>query len=425
MSIINPGIGCLTISSLASPAAAAVVWHPGFYIYPVYSGTTGLPLVMPTIETELADFDCFRGVQLKYSWNEIETGDGVYGGISGKIIPDLQAIGAIGSGVRRKRVFILLHLRTSATETSPPRVPPTTSSDASDVVPDWMIGDSAYNGGQWEYSNTTSTVPGLGGKMICLWNSNVQSRILQCIAAIGAALRTYTTADSLGIPFNPVEGIAISESSIGGVPMASQPSGATFPSLYQEKYWEGYYRICIKMKQEMPQVVVGAFPNQTKAIAKIMVTGGVFYSGGDAVAGFLTEGIGLGGPNVLPDDPGLISTSFDGGGNPGVYAYYASAAGVVPRIPSWQKPDYEWTRLDKSVSPPPLNGVVGHAPTVDEMYQFSKNSLFANYIFTTRHNVSPYWDDLKDYLISTGLKNVVSGGLDVSKPSCYTSINSG
>ena len=389
-----------------------IEFHPGFYIYPIYSGTTGLPLSMSTIYTELTDYPCFGGVQLKYSWNEIEVGDGDYSGITTKILPDLVTIGALSSGANRKRVFILFHLRSSD---------PVSSSAAANVVPDWMVGHADYAGGQWEFSNTTSTTPAAGGKMICLWNTNVQTRLAACIAALGTALRTYTTADSAAQQFNPVEGIALSESSIGGTPMASQPANVTFPSGYTDKYYEGYYRTALALKLYMPHVVVSAFANQSKAACAAMAGDIPFYSGATAVNGLIAEGIALGGPNQLPDDPGLKANSFDGSGNPGAYFYYPLADGVVPRTPSWQKPDYSWTRLDTSLTP--SNGTVGHVPTPDEMYQYAKTNLSATHVFPTRTNVSTYWTDFKNYLTSSGVRYIVSGGLDTTRPSAYPVVN--
>ena len=56
MTIINPGIGNLTIRAAPLPAAPAVGWHNGIYLTQV--GDTALA----EIEAEIQEFDCFRGI---------------------------------------------------------------------------------------------------------------------------------------------------------------------------------------------------------------------------------------------------------------------------------------------------------------------------------------------------------------------------
>lgn len=405
MTIINPGIACLTIRSAPRPAAQAVGWHNGIYLTQVGDNAR------TEIEAEIQEFDCFRGIMRRYSWNDIETDIGEYDGIATHILPDLVRTAVLGSGVNRKRMIIMLHLRQTSS---------VSASAALDVVPNWMISNPAYNGGQWTFTNSNPNTPEAGGKMVCLWDPGVQSRFALCIQAIADVVTTFTAPDALGVPYNPVEAIVLSECSIGGAPFASQPYGATFPTFYEEKYSEGYYRLCLNLKTSFPNHVTAGFTNFPKMEVNRMIMGGTFYTGGQSVDGLLVEGIGIGAPNIVKDDPGYDPLRTDGAGNPGSHAYYDDAHNVVPIMPSWQKPDYVWTRLDL---PPNDNNPTGHEPTIEELYLYTRDELFANYAILTRTDEGTYWADTKSYFTSSGVKNMITGGLNSAKPNAYASIN--
>lgn len=402
MTIINPGIACLTIRSAPRPAPAPIGWHNGFYLTQVGESAR------PQIKAEIQEFDCFRGIMFRYSWNDIETDVGQYNGIAAHILPDLAEIAALSSGANRKRVIIMFHLRQTVQGLANPNT-------AGDVVPTWMIGNPVYGGGQWVFTNGNPDTPAAGGKMICLWNENVQNKYKQCMQAIADAVSNYQAPDSLGNNFNPLEAIVMSESSIGGDPVTTQTSGATFPTFWEEKYSEGYYRLTLGLKTSFPQHVVGAFANFPRDRAGKMIMGGTFYPGGEAVAGFIAEGVGVAAPNVVSDDPGYDPNVVVNGW-PGTHAWYDDAAGIVPVMPSWQKPDYAGTKLN-------ADDPGSHVPTPDELYLYTKNGLFANYIIMTRTDESTYWADTKAYFTSTGIKNMINGGLASAKPIAYASIN--
>ncbi len=256
--------------------------------------------------------------------------------------------------------------------------------------------------------------------MICLWDPSVQSRFALCIQAIADVVAIYTAPDALGFAYNPVEAIVLSESSIGGTPITTQTSGATFPPLYEEKYSEGYYRLCLNLKQSFPRHVVAGFANFPKKAINRMIMGGSFYSGGATVNGMIVEGVGLSAPNTVPDDPGYDALRTDAQGNPGAHAYHDDAHNVIPIMKSWQKPDFPWTRLDL---PPNDNNPTGHAPTIEELYLYVRDPLFCNYLIITRTDESTYWADTKSYFTSSGIKNMITGGLNSAKPSAYASIN--
>ena len=391
-------------------AGVPVSFHPGFYLTQV--GTAARAAMI----TDITDFACFRGAMFRYSWNELEVADGDYSGITTHILPDLDDIAAISSGANRKRVVIMIHLRTTSS---------VDAASADDVVPTFMVSNPTYNGGQWTFSNDNASTPAAGGKMICLWDADVQARFALCIQAVADAVANYQAADSAAVDYNPVEAIVLSESSIGGTAFASQPYGATFPTFWEEMYSEGYYRLCLNLKTSFPRHTTVGFANFPKDGAGRIIDGGTFYTGATPVNGLIVEGIGIGSPNTVEDDPGYDPTRFSGG-YPGTREYYPSAAGVVPIMPSWQKPDYVWSRLD---TPPNDSNPLGFAPTAEDLYLYCKNELFATHIIMTRSDANDpvsgtnYWTLAKNYFNSSGLYAIRNGGLASAKPSAYGTVD--
>jgi len=396
-------------------AGVPVSFHPGIYLTQV--GTSFRAAML----TDITDFTCFRGAMFRYTWGQIETGvDGsgnsIYGGIDSLIKPDLAAIAAISSGANRKRVVIMLHLRTSVGSTENPVT-------ADDVVPTWMTTDATYGDGQWVFTNGNPNTPASGGKMICLWNTNVQTRFAQCIQAIADELASYTTNDADSVAYNPIEAVILSECSIGGTAITTQSANVTFPTYWEEKYSEGYYRLGMNLKTSFPRYVTLAFTNFPRVEAGKMIMGGTFYPGATPVNGFIAEGVGIGAPNIVPDDnayspTSFVNDSFDGTPWPGTHAWYDEAAGVVPIMPSWQKPDYVGTMLNAS-------DPGSHVPTTAESYAYTRDDLFANYIIMTRtDSTNPRtWATTKTDLNSLGISSIRNGGLASAKPSAYGTVD--
>lgn len=415
---------CDTTGYVPAAASTAVRWHPGVFVLPLYNSATNTPSNWDTVKSELQAYDALRGVQLRFNWNQIEVAEGDYSGIDTVIKPYLAEIGALGSGATRKRVHILWHIRHSHG---------TSILSANDMVPDYMIGNPTYGGGQWYFETATVSVPGKGGKMICWWDSNVRAKAALLAQALADELNAYVTLDLGGsLTFNPLEGISVSETATGDpVPIPNtdpalpdQPSGVSFPANWEEKYWEGYYMFVKNLRDSFDNTWVGAFCNHERRGIEPIIAGGSFYSGSSVAEGLIDIGAALGNPNTLPDDPGLRGDLTDGSGNPGVYFYYSSSAGVVPLTPSWQKPDYIWTVLGGTLPGGiPTGDPDGHHPTIQEMYEYTRDELHATHLFATRTDDATYWTDFKNYLTSTGLRNIVTGGLTTTAPSCFSSVD--
>jgi hypothetical protein len=79
-------------------------------------------------------------------------------------------------------------------------------------------------------------------------------------------------------------------------------------------------------------------------------------------------GTGLGGPDVFVNDRGLNLPD-------GVYSYYPKLAGTVPLAPMVAAGNYIAARH---------GGSADEAPRMDQLYDFARDRLKANYIFWAR-----------------------------------------
>lgn len=415
------------------PSDPAVGWHPGIHIFPSYNSTNN---IIPSgqwtnIKAELAAFKAFRGVQLRFHWPNCEIAKDVY---DFSLLEDyLKEIAQVSSGASRKYGFAMVHIRHSATGGPPV---------AMDMVPAYMRpydatnnptgdpGGATYGGGQWYFASENPLVPGAGGKLICWWNPNVRARAAKFAEALGAYLDNYLALekDSITIKYKVLEGITISESATGAPhPTVPQPAGVTFPTYWEEKYFEGYYLFEVALRAAFKRTIVGAFTNFSREAIAVMIDGGAFYPGGPTHQGMKAIGCAIGNPNTLADERPL-NRGPEGSGNsyepPGIYWYYARDKGIIPITCSWQPPDYMCTALGGKIEAgAPVCRTGSHHPTVEERYLFTKNNLNATHLFATRTTDLTYWADFKNYLTSTGLKDSVTGGLNSAPPTCYPNVD--
>lgn len=406
----------------------AVRWQAGGGILPLYQPDAVTPANWADTKQDMIDIPAFRFVQLRWNWNQLEPTEGGYAaGFATWLAPAANEIALLASGANRKRIMILLHIRHSD-ETS--------ILGANDMVPDYMIGNATYGGGQWYFTTATTAVPGKGGKLICWWNAAVRAKFALFAAALGDYIDNYTAPDADGLMYHPFMGISISETATGTVNTVNtsgagtaQPANVTFPANFEEKYAEGYYLGLKALVEATPHIMVGAFCNHDRNDIAEMIAGGSLYSGSIVCEGFEVLCAALGNPNTLPDDPGLRGDIVTGQGKPGVYFYYGSLKNKVPLTPSVQKPDYIYTKLGGTVNDstgvvtPPAGGG-GHHPTIAEIYTYAKVNLNANHIIWTRtDDVNfTYWNNLKAYLVAQNLANDPTMGLNTTPPSCYPAV---
>jgi hypothetical protein len=258
-----------------------------------------------------------------------------------------------------KRLIILFELRSFG--------PPT------NLVPDY-IRTNTYDGGIFYYDSYNR--PGEGGGNIKLWNPQVHKRLVALMRALGKRFNSNAH----------FEGIGLAETALGMVSLSSTQM-------------DGYYANMLSLQQQMrnyfPNTMTYQFTNYPRPILESFI------------GKLSTMGTALGGPDVFLEEPGLL---FANPKKPkGVYHHYAPLSGVVPLTPAVMSKNYINTRADGT----------GYEPTVSELLAYARDTLKANYIFWTRH--PDYYRRVLELLNMKNQKTTLSGGLDATCPSAYSS----
>lgn len=337
-----------------APATGAVKWHPGHYVTLVGKAGDDSRYMSEVLE-ELARYPVLRGVQIRYTWAQLEPEPGVYRFEA--IERDLAALAA-----RDKRLFILL--QTKAFDARTP------------TVPAWLRG-AEFEGGAFKTGGGQAAAGReRASENIRLWNAGVRDRLSALVKALGAKFDAHPH----------LEGISMTETAMG------QAADGPIDAAREEQYFRNLLAVVKEMRTAFPRTVTFQFVNYPRRILPWFV---------DGLRGM---GAGLGGPDVLPEDPGLVK---------GIYPYYARLAGQVPLAPSIQHENYVARRARGPVDP----------PTIDELYTFSRDQLKANYLFWTRRlyaNDKPYLKVL-DFISQPGFPRDAAGGLATACPKAYQS----
>jgi hypothetical protein len=238
------------------------------------------------------------------------------------------------------------------------------------VIPTYFDTDIS-GGGAFDIVASSNDV----GRNIKLWNAQVENRLIALVTQLGKRFNQSTA----------LEGIALTETALG-TPVT--PITAT----QQTTFFNNLLQVNQAMRTAFPNTVTMQFVNYPMSILPSFVPA-------------LGEMAGaMGGPDVLIDDPDLLR---------GVYPYYPALAGQVPLGPSVQNEDYDAKYHNGPYDP----------PTIDELYQFARNELRANYIFWFRRaykNDNPYQGVL-NYMASPSFPKDASGGLASACPAQYVS----
>ena len=242
-----------------------------------------------------------------------------------------------------------------------------------EIIPDY-VKTSMYEGGEFIFDN--SHTDNLQGKNMKLWNPLVRDRLSALMRALGQRFNS-----------NPYfEGVGLSETSMG-------KSVTPLTSVQTDNYYANLLSVQQQMRKYFPNTVTFQFTNYPRPILESFINS-------------LNEmGAGLGGPDVFLEDPALLYTKIP----QGVYNYYPKYSGILPLTPSVMHANYQNTRPDKT----------GYEPTVSELLSFARDTLKANYIFWTRD--PDYYRDVLQMLNLNAQKNTLSGGLDPTCPSVYSS----
>lgn len=258
--------------------AGVVKWHPGHY-------TTLLPertdeAYMGEVMRELAAVPPLRGVQIRYTWAELEPEKGRYD--FQRIERDLRFVASTG-----KQLFVLL--QTKSFDTTRPAIPAYL-----------FASDGAYE----------IDIPSDGrerrlprvGQNIALWKDDVRERLILLGAELGRRFNAHPN----------LEGVAITESAPGRARFEITPA-------MEQRLFENLLVFHRNLRRAFPNTVTMQFLNFPKRILPWVT------------AGLREAGVGMGGPDILLEDQSLLT---------GAYTYYPKLAGSVPLGPSVQHENY-------------------------------------------------------------------------------------
>lgn len=298
--------------------SSSVKWHPGHYY--TIMGNKNNSTYLTKVYSELKSTPALRGVQIRYTWAELETSYGVYDFTSiDKRLAELAA--------QDKRLVIMLQMKSFDPKISP--------------VSDYLKAPE-YEGGIFNFSsNGGGTITGYNIK---LWNPNILSRLVKLFEALGNRYNSH--------PY--FEGIGLTETSMG-------TSTKPITSAQINDFYDNLLIANQRMRKFFPNTMTFQFTNYPRPILKSFI------------GNLGLMGTGLGGPDTFIEDPGL---NFPGNeySPSGVYSYYPKLSGIVPLTPSVMQSNYKNTKWDGT----------GYEPTVSELLTFARNNLKANYIFWTR-----------------------------------------
>ena len=309
-----------TAHAVVKAPPGSVKWHPGHYYTLVGSGKNN-PAYLEQVYSELNDTPALRGIQVRYSWAELETSYGVYNFTSiEKRLSELAA--------KNKRLMILLELKSWGADT--------------DLVPDYVINNPIYENGMFAYSRDGSSK--ITGNNIKLWNPMVRDRLAALISALGKRFNSH----------EHFEGIGLTETSMGH-PIKPLTSTKI------DDYYSNLLVLNKKMRASFPNTMTFQFANHSRSLLTTLV--GELKGMGSA----------LGCPDVFIEDPGLLFPG-DKWSPQGIYPYYSENPGLMPLVIQVEGSNYENTRWDNT----------GYQPTVSELLNFARDQLKVNYIFWVR-----------------------------------------
>jgi len=339
-----------TSSSTTTTKAATlsgVKWHPGHYLL-TYVTTSDAE--MPNIIATLPQY--FRGIQRRYTWQSLEPTLGQYNFAS--IKTDLTNL----AKVNKKLVVQVIVKNNTANQTAP-------------IVPSYLL-SSTYNGGVYTTQN---------GNNASFWSSAVQDRLVALFQALGSQLDLNTS----------LEAVVLHDET---APSVTDPT--TWNPIYLDNFMAGINRVALAAKSSFPHTVVIEYINYPTSPLPTLLTS------------LKTAGIGVGGPDVLVEDSGLIN---------GSYPYIKGLANQVPIGMAVQYEDYSAR----------YHGGPYNPPGITSLYQFNQLQLQANYVFWLRrtaesasasndYHASNYYQDVLNYMATINWTNNPAGGLSTTCP---------
>lgn len=312
----------LAVSPIAYKAGYAsdeVKWHPGHYYATMGNGKNN-PTYMKQVYAELERTPALRGLQVRYTWAELEVSEGVYNFASiDRILAELAK--------REKRLLILIQTKYFNFK--------------SNFVPDYLKNEK-YENGTYVFVTYGEKTP--KGENIKLWNSFVRDRLIELFKALGERYNSHPYFEGIGLP----------ETALGEplVKFTSNETDSFFSNLLiaHEEIRKVFPNTVTLQSVNYPRFILKSFVNKMKSI-----------------------GVGLSGPDVFIEDMSM-NTKETKNKNKGIYHYYPELSGAVPIAPSVMHSNYVMTQHNKNT----------REPSIHELLHFAKNNLKANYIIWTR-----------------------------------------
>lgn len=263
------------------------------------------------------------GAHLKYTWRELEPERDRYE--LAPVLDDLAYLQQHG-----KRLFVQLQ---------------EVSFDERVNVPDYLVEDPTFGGGvarQYETERSDDSDASFDGHVARRWDPAVRARFAKFLQALGDELD------------GRIEGINLPETAVGfGETGSLYPEGFT-----PAEYFEGITEIMTAARSAFPTSTIIEYANFMPGEALPAEDNGYLrgvYEHAEAT------GVGVGGPDLLPHRQGQRTHSLP------------LIAARAPGVPAGLA--VQWGNLDD------VNPTTGLQVTVEELYEFARDSLRLNYIF--------------------------------------------
>ncbi len=327
-------VSCGLFASATIPAAGAA---PAHYVF--------FNLDRERIrEPWFADTDTFQGAQLKYTWKELEPDEGEYN--LKPIRDDLDFLKSKG-----KKLFV--QLQEASFDTN--RV----------LIPNYLRKKPEYHGGadlQFAFEDDAETKAKPEGWVARRWDPAVRARFHRLLQELGRQLD------------GQIVGLNLPETAVSfGEKTNRHPAGFTFAG----------YRDAIQANMKAAKA---AFPKSV-VLQYANFMPGEWLPGNDqgylkGIYGFASaNGIGVGGPDLLPFRKGQLNHS---------YPLIKSASGKVPTGIAVQFGNYE-----------AINPMTSRRVSIAELFEFARAELRVDYLFWSTQepyftkSVIPFLENLR------------------------------
>lgn len=369
---------------------------------------------MGQARTQIRDSMFLRGARHRYVWRQIETSLGVYDWS----VVDTHLSNALDMYNTSGKLFMILIGVTAGTQARPDLTPPIEKGQGW-LVPDYLLdgpNGATYKNGQWPYEGQSSV---LGGWRMRFDNANTCNRFNIFLTAFMDHVKNYAG----GAVWPAFEGISFTEGSIGAVANGAGAgwtgfTGGEWTAPTSSAYFDGYFSCLSHLVSILPDKHVFASMNHPIGVKGVGADPGMHLQIPRMVPGRM----GFCTPNIVPTDTNLWRAET-GGAYKGTLRYFADYKDILPLAPNIQGEDYMWTQIQDGAIP-------GHVPTIQELYECCRDSLFAHYIIWQRERSdtpiagqpagTKNWDMVMQFLNTAGPWKAIDGGLSTVVPSIYT-----